>query len=415
MHILVVDEEIPLPPNSGKRIRSSELIKRLSQHHSVAYLAYDQSRASVADAVDALGLHDVHLVAHRDVSLPRKYAGALANVFQRWPYSVVSHFSREFQQALDRLVAETAPDLIIAEWTPYLQFVRDVRRVPVIAATHNVEGQIWERHAQVNKGPLRWFYREQARKMIAFEKAALSACTGVTAVSEDDADQFRGWGVPGSIDVVPNGVDTAAFTPGYFSSSPCKICFVGSMDWMPNQDAVQYFYESVMPLLDARDLDYSFVVIGRNPPAGIRSMAEAEKVVITGTVDDVRDHLAGATVCVVPLRVGGGSRLKILEAQACGIPVVATTIGAEGLTLEDGEEILIADSPSEICDAIVKVAEDDQLSRRLIEAGRSAVERSYSWDSIASDYLEFIDRVVGSFRGELLPENGAEPPDQANA
>jgi glycosyltransferase involved in cell wall biosynthesis len=204
----------------------------------------------------------------------------------------------------------------------------------------------------------------------------------VTCTSDIDALVFQRHCTRDAIEIIPNGVDVTHYQPDFASEVPAHLIYIGSMDWYPNEDAVAFFADEVLPRIQETVPDVAFSIVGGNPSARVQKLAERERVVVTGRVPEIKPYFAEATVFVVPLRIGSGTRLKILEALAMGKAIVSTTVGAEGLDLRDGEEILIADEPTAFADAVIRLLTDSELRRRVGENGRARVERDYDWRSI---------------------------------
>ncbi|MBP7146636.1 MAG: glycosyltransferase [Acidobacteria bacterium] len=404
--VLVLDEELPWPPDTGKRIRTLNLLERLAGQFAIDLLVHDSGASGPAiEQLRARGI-EPHLAPSR---LPAKrgplFAARLAlNLLSPLPYSVASHYRRGYRAALARLRAEREYDLLHCEWTPYARYVLD-DPLPRVIAAHNVESQVWERLAAVERsGARRAFLRLQARRMARFERRAVRAAGRATAVSAEDAAALRRMGC-GSVAVVPNGVDTDHFRPGEPGREQAhQLVFTGSMDWRPNQDALRWFVDAVLPLL-RRGGSVRLTVVGRNPPPELaRPGALPPEVVLTGTVPDVRPFVSHAAVFVVPLRVGGGSRLKILEALAMERAVVSTTIGAEGLDTTEGRDIVLADDPAGFADAVERLMADEARRRALGRAGRALVLERYGWDAIAKIQAEFwLECVDRSRLTEVFP------------
>jgi glycosyltransferase involved in cell wall biosynthesis len=263
---------------------------------------------------------------------------------------------------------------------------------------HNVEHRLLERIWRHERDPLRRIYAYvQARK---FRRDELAACRHVDAVlttSLDDRDLLTP-DVDGTpVRVVPNGVDTDFFRPGGGQEDPVGLLFTGAMNYAPNADAVLHFCTEILPTIHASIPETSLAVVGRNPPDRIQSLG-TDRIAITGTVRDVRPWMARAAVFVVPLRVGGGTRLKILEALACGRAVVSTSLGCEGLDVTNGDDILVADTPTAFADAVVRCLRDPELRRRLGGRGRALVERRYRWDAIGHDLSDFYREMRETVR-----------------
>ena len=226
--------------------------------------------------------------------------------------------------------------------------------------------------------------------MFAFEKQTCLAAGSVIAVSANDASTMRDlFGVP-NVHHTATGVDVDYFAPQP-APHAADLVFVGSMDWMPNIDGISWFHSDILPLLRQRHPECSLAVAGRAPVASIRALGQADpRILITGTVPEIRPWLWGAKLSIVPLRVGGGTRLKIYEAMAAGVPVVSTSIGAEGLDYTDGEDILIADSPSQFADACSRVLSDQAFAARLAANARHLVASRFSWDQVVVDFEKLI-------------------------
>jgi glycosyltransferase involved in cell wall biosynthesis len=276
---------------------------------------------------------------------------------------------------------------------------------PVVLFTHNVEAEIWRRHAETRSNPVaRLLYRIQHAKMLRFEGATLRRFNGVLAVSDADRSTFYRL-YPGAIQhevhVVPTGVDTAFFDmPAGVSVRPGHLVFTGSMDWLPNEDAMLFFCRDILPRIRAQEPSASLAIIGREPTPAVRRLAEINGVAVTGRVDDVRRFLAEGDVYVVPLRIGGGTRLKIFEAMAMGKPIVSTAVGAEGLPVRDGEHLVLADDPARFADAVVRLLRDTTARRQLAEHGRDLVRARYDWSAVAGELDAALERFAFGAAGD---------------
>jgi len=390
--ILVLDEEFPYPLNTGKRIRSYNLISRLARRHEVRYLAYGRADS---EAFRRFGTDKMHPIAVApqvpDKSGPAFYLRLFLNLFSPLPYVVTSHYSDLFQQAVLAAVGREKPDLVLCEWSPYARFVQSISTVKRVIVAHNIEYRIWKRYFQNEPQALkRWYIGLQMHKMHRFEQEAFRWADGATAVAEFEAQEIRTLSPHTRVETIENGVDLRLFHGGDRGPTGHNVVFTGSMDWRPNQDCAVYFVQDILPLIKEKYPDVITTFVGRNPPAHIRKLGERPGVRITGTVDDVRPYIEGATVYIVPLRIGGGSRLKILEALAMKIPVVSTSVGAEGLKVTDGENILLADTPEKFAGQVARLFTDDDLRRKLGDNGRRLVEEHYDWDTLAVRLERFL-------------------------
>jgi len=397
MKILILDEEFPFPLNSGGRIRGFNLASRLARTNEVSYFAYGKNDSPGYRAFKEAGLRPIAV----DHSLRRKsgpvfYIKLLANLFSDLPYVVTSHYSHDFAVRLKQEIKANKPDLLYCAWSPYASFFQEIGSVKKVIGTHNIEATIWKRYYENESNPLKkWYIGGQYRKMLRFEKSVFGRADGVTAVSCEEADQIRQMGDT-RVELVDNGVDPEFFAPGEITEKSNRLVFTGSMDWRPNQDAVFYFAHEIMPALRDTRPDLKAVFVGRNPPPHVKALAETPGIEITGTVDDVRSYISEAAVYIVPLRIGGGSRLKILEALAMKKAVVSTAVGAEGLEVTDNEQLLVARDTEEFVQKTVRLLDDHDLRERLGSNGRALVERRYGWDSLAEKLNGFLKSVAES-------------------
>ncbi len=386
LRVLVVDEALPYPADSGKRLRTWHLLRRLARRHAVELLCYGAGGEASAGAVAALEGAGIrcHLVAPpAEAAGAGLYARLLANCFSPWPYSVAKHHSRRLRGALEELWRTGRFDLVQIEWTPYASHLGP-DGPPHLIASHNIEAHIWRRRAEVGgNAAARLYFRLQAAKMEGFERRAFRRARAVTAVSAGDRDEALRWGARRA-SVVANGVDLEQFQPRGQAPTPDRMLFVGALDWFPNHDAVVHFVEEMMPLIRARRPQAHLQVIGRRPSAGLRQRLQGRAgVELVGEVDDIRPRLAEAAVVVVPLRVGGGSRIKIIEALAMAKAVVATTVGAEGLELRSGTHLLLADGAQQFARLAAQLLATPAQAEQLGQAGRRWVQEHHDWDDCA--------------------------------
>jgi glycosyltransferase involved in cell wall biosynthesis len=389
MHIAILDEELPYPMTSGKRLRTLNLLRRLARRHHLTYICHrniDADEAHVAARhFRELGIDTV--VVDRPVpkkSGPRFFARLAANLASPLPYSVATHASRKLRQVVVDFAAKSAVDLWHCEWTPYAETMRVLPGVRWLVMAHNVESLIWQRMAETERNPARrWYIRRQWRKYERFERWAYTAATRRIAVSEDDARLMRQQFGATNVDVVDNGVDTHFFCRQDLPRDPKTLLFLGSLDWRPNLDAVSVLLESIFPAVRAFEPQAKLQIVGRNPPDWLRDRARQPGVELHGNVPDVRPFIARATLLAVPLRIGGGSRLKILEALSSGLPVVSTRIGAEGLELEPHQHLDVVDGIEPMAEALVAAIREPARMRAQADDGCRRVLARYDWDSLA--------------------------------
>lgn len=382
LRVLVLDEEVPWPPNTGKRIRTWNLLRRLSSRHDLHLLTYGPATEEARGKLAEHGFTGTILQPLAPSQGPQFWARLMASTVSQYPYSVIKHFTARMQDKVTQLCSSEKFDLVHIEWLPYARY--ESPGVPRFIVAHNVESDIWRRRAEHHGGLIgRCFFGLQAKRMRVFEQRAAAQDTHIAAVSDLDAETFRSYGAQ-NVTVVPNGVDLDYFRPRPEVSQSDSLLFVGSLDWYANEDAVREFALHVFPLLRSRNPRITFQVVGRRPSDRLIAMLKnVNGVEMVGEVSDVRPYMAQARAVVVPLRIGGGSRIKILEALAMAKPVISTAIGAEGLSLTNGRDCLIANRPQEFAARVDSLFADPDQQMRLGQNGRALVEQLYGWDAAA--------------------------------
>jgi glycosyltransferase involved in cell wall biosynthesis len=396
LRVVLVDEELPYPPTSGKRIRTLNLTLRLARRHRLTYVCHRNTDAEEARRAAAFFAEQgiATMVVDRTIpakSGPRFYLRLAANLLSPLPYSVATHTSRALRQALAEHAARHPVDVWHCEWTPYAEALRGIAQGRRVVMAHNVESMIWQRYHETETNPLRrWYIGRQWRKFARFERRVLGEVERTIAVSDVDARRFHKDFGALRVDVVENGVDTAYFRPMDVRREPNRLLFLGSLDWRPNLDGVRLLLERVYPAVCAAEPSARLCLVGRNPPEELRrQIAGMPGVELHGSVPDVRPYLAQCGLLVVPLRIGGGSRLKILEALASGTPVVSTRIGAEGLCLEAAQDLTVVEDIDDLAGALVSAIRDPRAIQVQAERGRERVLQRYDWDRLA----EQLERV----------------------
>jgi sugar transferase (PEP-CTERM/EpsH1 system associated) len=397
LRILFLQKRPLFPADSGGKIRTLNVLRYLARWNEVTYLCNVQ-----AD-------DDGHLPAMRDLGVrletipwretrrgsARFYAELGQNLFSQFPFNVNKDHDPRLRRRAIELLERDPYDLVICD---FVQMARNAMGLPApakILFAHNVEARIFARHARTDPGRLRRLYmRHQAHKMRRFEAEAGRQFDAVIAVSREDRRAFEreyGWR---NVHVVDTAVDVDYFQPNGVPAKRDRVVFVGSMDWLPNQDGAEHFVRSVWPEIRRRRPNAAFQIVGRNPPRALRRLQEIPGVEVVGTVADVRPYLAEAAVVVVPLLVGGGTRIKIFEALAMEKAVVSTALGAEGLDLTPGEHVLLADGPSRFAHAVCGLLEDADRRARLGAAGRRLVAAHYSAETVARQFDDVCRRAV---------------------
>jgi sugar transferase (PEP-CTERM/EpsH1 system associated) len=409
VHILWIKTEFLHPVDKGGRIRTYQMLRALKRDHRVTYLTLDDGSAA-PDAAERATEY-CHTVERVPFAPPAKGSGAFwldlaRNAVSPLPYAVGRYRSAALRERISALCARGDVDVVVCDFLAPSLNVPDGLGVPTVLFQHNVEAMIWERHAQVASHPVKRAYmREQWRRMLRHERAECRRFDRVIAVSPQDAEVFsRDFGL-GDVSHVPTGVDTEFFRPsGSETRQPRELVFTGSMDWMPNEDAMKWFAADILPLIQKRVPDVTVTVVGRNPPASVRALADSHPAIrVTGSVPDVRPYIERAAAFIVPIRVGGGTRLKIFEALAMERPVISTAIGAEGLPVRDGVDAILADEPQAFADAVADLLGDPARAERIGQAAAAAVRAEYGWDGVAARFADICKRVADS-RDAARPE-----------
>ena len=406
MRIVWLSSRPPFPLDSGGQIRTYHILRELNRRHDIVLVTL-ADQAALADASDRINDVCREIVS---VPYPEKHSGlslylrAALHYLDPIPFVVSKYFSPQLRDALAQVLARQKVDLIVCDYlTPALCLPKSTT-VPTVVFEHNVETLIWERLAAQETNWLKRIYlSREAAKMRRFEKQLTSRLAGCIAVSDADSDYFRTQFNVKNVFAVPTGVDTVYFQPAQMNGkihNP-EIVFLGSMDWIPNQEGVFFFCREVLPLIREKISNVSFTVVGRRPPSSILRLAEeSDGVKVTGTVDDVRPYLKNACISVVPLRVGGGTRIKIFELMASAVPVVSTAIGAEGLPVSDGRDIVIADEADEMAQACIHLLTGVDLRRRISMQARKLVEENFSWETVGSEFEKICMKLAGAARLE---------------
>jgi len=397
MRILFLQKRPLFPADSGGKIRTLNVLRHLARSHEVTYLCNLQAGEEQSlGEMTRLGLQ-VETVPWRETprDSPLFYAELTQNLFSRLPYNAAKDYDSQLRGRAARLLAQETFDLLICDFVQMAGNAIGLDVPAKILFEHNVEAEIFRRHAETDAGWLRRRYMTlQWRKMQRFEADAGRHFDTVIAVSRRDQNLFEsdyGWQ---HVHVIDTAVDLDYFTPQPDLERAGCVLFVGSMDWLPNQDGVRYFVSEVWDRIRQQCPQATFRIVGRNPPPEIARLAEAPGVEVVGTVPDVRPYLAEAAVVVVPLRIGGGTRLKIFEAAAMKKAVISTSLGAEGLDVVPGEHLLVADDSESFGDAVVELLDNKVRRSTLAARARELVVENYSSEAVAAQFEEICRKTV---------------------
>lgn len=385
------------PATTGGRVRSLNTISELAREHQVSVIT------THAQGDDPDGLQQQLAGCERVVSIPyavpkhgsATFAASVAGSwFSHYPVDLWKWRVGAVRREVRRTLASGAVDLCVADFLFAATNVPMRSGVPVLLFEHNVEYLIWQRLANLETSPWkRALFEMEWRKLRACEAEACRRAALTVTVSDDDRQRLEELAGVRAVSI-PTGVNTTYFAPRPEAEVAGRLVFSGSMDWHPNEDAVCYFADEVLPRIQTEVPDASFTIVGRNPSARVRDLATRPGIIVTGTLDDVRPSIAEGSVYVVPLRAGSGTRIKIFEALSMGKAVVSTTVGAEGLALESGRHFLAADTAHDFAHAVVRLLRDPARRRALGCDGRALVEAHYSWSKVARQFEAHCEEVV---------------------
>lgn len=386
----MVTPRIPYPPNDGGAIRMFNILKSLSRNYELDLLTFDEGE-------NEENLEKLRKYCNKTVriKLPssklRNGTCFLKSLFLRWPYVYLRYSSGKMASALKRINDEEEYDFIFFNNLHTAQYCKHVKDTPAIADLHNNDSVIMKRWAERQSSYLmKKLGNIQARYIMKSLRKILSQIDLVITVSEKEKRQLQKFAPKTEFITANNGVDLEYFTPSQKPAEEPNLLFTGDMAWWPNTDASFFFLKEIFPQIRKESPDAKLILAGRRPPEDLCSQA-GDHVEITGFVDDIRPYFHLAKVFVVPLRVGGGTRLKILEAMAMKIPVVSTSIGCEGLEVKDGDHLMIKDDPVKFSQAVIYLLNDDMLSEKLIKNSFKLVSTKYDWEIIMRDLINKLE------------------------
>lgn len=394
MNILLTLRQPLLPADTGGKVRSLNILSRLAKRasiHAVSFADPVNEAGAIADMKHLFDSYTPVTWCEAKKYSPGFYGGIAASQLGAWPYFLWKCNRPEFISAVQGLENRRRFDLVFCDFLHTAAPLMNWRFRPKVVFEHNVEFLLRKRKWQVESNPIRkWVLKNEWMKTQTLEAEVCRSCDHILAVSPDDKDTMtREFGVS-NVSVLPTGVDADYFVPSSGGSLPGRLVFVGSMDWDPNEDGIAWFLGNVYPRIRSAAPNSSLAVVGRNPSARLRSIASNyPDVELTGRVSDVRPYLSEAEVVIVPLRVGGGTRIKIPEAMAMAKAIVSTTVGAEGLPFRSGRDLCIADRPEDFAESVITLLHDRALRNSIAAAARKVVVERHSWDATV-DYLATI-------------------------
>jgi len=400
MRVLAVTTRSPFPLHEGRALRTFNILREIARNHEVHLATFLQAQEELD------GLHEMRAFCAEVYAEPlymasprRELAVDLAaDLVNGAPILATKYVRASMRAKLVEWLKNRKYDVLHLDMLHLGEYASIAGETPVVLVEHNVEAVIIERRIETTKNPLaRAYLKYQHGKLAKYEKRICESVDEVVTVSDLDSEQLRKLAPAGSYTAVPNGVDSNYFSSTGGAKRPGALVYVGGLNWFPNLDAIRYFTAEILPLIAQQVPGVSLTVVGKLPNDAIAAeFKHLPNVKLTGTVDDVRPYIDAASAYVVPLRIGGGTRLKILDALSMSSALVSTSVGCEGLNVTPGEHLRVADDPRAFADAVVNVLSKPETARAMGAAGRARVCSHYDWPSIArrheAVYARAIDR-----------------------
>ncbi len=404
MRILWVKADKLLPVESGGNIRTYHILRHLASRHELTFYSYYGGKADKGyerELQQRLPGSVAVFIGKRELSGISRGLDYLAHLNSQPPYAVSRFASFEVQDQLRAWFREQRFDVAVCDFLDAAVNFPGRLNIPCVLFQHNVESEIWRRHAATAGNPLKkMMYGMEFRKMQRYEQIEVRKFHHVVAVSERDRALMTQWVDGGEVTVVPTGVDLGEYCPDPAAPEAGPVVtFVGAMDWEPNIDGVEYFASEIWPAIKAEVREARLRIVGRNPDRRVKRWA-SESIEVTGRVPSVVDHLRESAVVIVPLRIGGGTRLKIYEAMATAKAVVSTNVGAEGLDVHHGRDIMLADDARSFAQAVIMLLRDRELRRRYERAAAETASRC-DWPAIGERFQEVLRSAVERKNGKM--------------
>jgi glycosyltransferase involved in cell wall biosynthesis len=401
-----------LPVDTGGKIRSYNILRYLARAHEVTLLSYYGGKKDSTYETEIRrefpGAQTIWTAA-LDGNAFAQSADYLRRVFQPAPFAVSKFTHPSVRETVSSWLSAGRFDVAICDFLSASLNFPNRLETPSVLFQHNVETALWRRMASTEANPgKRIAFQIEAAKMARYERQALGRFHHIIAVSEHDRQQMLALAPECDITVVATGVDTkkyAVVPPA--TAAPPRIVFTGSMDWEPNLDAVTYFCRDIFPRVRSEFPTAIFQIVGRNPHPRVKQLA-SQHVQVTGTVSSVSEYLRDATLVIVPLRIGGGTRLKIFEAMAMGKALISTSIGAEGLDVQSGRDLILADDPFSFAEAILSLLRDGVL-RQKYEQAAAKLAVQYDWANVVQGFADVLQKVRRDQASSALPTKSAQP------
>ncbi len=394
MKILIFSPIFPFPPDSGARIRIFNMIKILSKNHGIVLLTQADPEKDITSELEKY-CQEVEAVHVSSVKGFKNLFARIKSLISSCPHIT----SREIQSSIKKILKKHNFDLVQFERLYLGPYHSLFGKLPTILDEFDVDSIVYKRKLIYESNPLKKFrIFIQWMRTAGYEKRMIPQFKKVIVASERDMEILQDISSDINVSVVSNGVDLEYFKPEDYRIESNSLFFTGLMSYAPNVDAMLYFYEETFPLIRKKIPDIRLYIMGANPPEAIRNLSKIENIIVTDYMGDMRPLVNKCKICIVPIRIGGGTRLKILEAMAMRKPVISTSVGAEGLDISPSENIIIADDPQDFANKTVELLRDSELRKRIIQGGRRLVESKYTWEAsvqkLEALYEELIENNI---------------------
>lgn len=392
MNILFLSSKSPYPIKDGHSTRTFNLLKRIAKNHRVFLLTYFLSKDEEEEFEELrkICFSSEGFKLTTDGSLPLLAISLFKNLFSLLPFVAQKYRSREMLARIEQILLNEKIDLIHVDILPLMNYYAAINHYPVLLVEHNVESLLLRRRIRHTRNfILKLFLWTQYVKLSIFETKQIGNVDCVAAVSEEEKGILKSMNPNAHVELVPNGVDSDFFRPPAEDKAQNSIIFVGGLNWFPNLDGISYFCEQIQPIVRLHAGEFSTVIVGKEN----KGFRYANSIIQTGFVKDIRPFVNAAKVFIVPLRIGGGTRLKILDAMALGKAIVSTSIGCEGIEVKNGTHLIIENDPRRFAEAIVELLVNGQKRLTLGKNARQLVEEKYDWGVITQDLEEIYEHL----------------------
>lgn len=388
--------------DTGGKIRTGKILEQLAKNHDITLISnFEQNK-------DSQHINEIKKLCSKFIPVhweeigkytPLFFIRLFIQMFSLYPVSALNDYSSVLRKTLEREVNNNHYDLAICDFVQSSLMFKNIKGTATLLFQHNVESIILRRHVERAKNPVsRLFWWLQWGKMFLYEKKMCHAFNKVIVVSDEDKTLLDNlYGTTNTV-TIPTGVDINYYTPRpRAKETPNSLVFCGSMDWLPNEDAIDFFIDEILPLLKKEIPDISLTIVGRNPSQAMQKKADKNAdVILTGWVKDTRPYLSESSLVIVPIRIGGGTRMKIFEAMAMEKAVVSTTLGAEGLPVTDRENIVVADNAATFAIAIKELLLNEEKKEKISKNARNHVEWNFNWQNVASVFSNILETTIGT-------------------